>query len=168
MDSHCIEMANQLYGSIDRSKDKYPCCIVWTPIPLLTWLFPVIGHMGIALSSGVIRDFAGPYYVSEDNMAFGKPTKYWQLHPSLAHGGIRYCIYNISEKYFTQSNKCTFTLKIYCNIVYGILFYLYRNKMFSVLVDGTLPLLKLLTFIRVVCITYVVITVIPMLQLLLT
>lgn len=28
------------------------------------WLFPFIGHMGIALSSGVIRDFAGSYYVS--------------------------------------------------------------------------------------------------------
>ncbi|XP_018575658.1 transmembrane protein 222 [Anoplophora glabripennis] len=88
MDPHCIEMANQSCGNIDKSRDKYPCCIVWTPIPLLTWLFPVIGHMGIALSSGIIRDFAGPYYVSEDNMAFGRPTKYWQLHPSLAHGGI--------------------------------------------------------------------------------
>lgn len=28
------------------------------------WLFPVIGHMGICTSAGVIRDFAGPYYVS--------------------------------------------------------------------------------------------------------
>ena len=28
------------------------------------WLLPFIGHMGIAMSSGVIRDFAGPYYVS--------------------------------------------------------------------------------------------------------
>lgn len=76
------------FGEIDKSKDRYPCCIVWTPIPLLTWLCPIIGHMGIALSSGVIRDFAGPYYVSEDNMAFGRPTKYWQLKPALARGGI--------------------------------------------------------------------------------
>lgn len=36
--------------------------------------------MGIATSTGIIRDFAGPYHVSEDNMAFGKPTKYWQLN----------------------------------------------------------------------------------------
>jgi hypothetical protein len=35
--------------------------------------------MGIAYSNGIIRDFAGPYYVSENNMAFGKPTRYWQL-----------------------------------------------------------------------------------------
>ncbi|XP_035168782.1 transmembrane protein 222, partial [Oxyura jamaicensis] len=45
------------------------------------WLFPIIGHMGICTSTGVIRDFAGPYFVSEDNMAFGKPVKYWKLDP---------------------------------------------------------------------------------------
>ena len=28
------------------------------------WFIPIIGHMGICTSSGVIRDFAGPYYVS--------------------------------------------------------------------------------------------------------
>ncbi|CAH1163587.1 unnamed protein product [Phaedon cochleariae] len=73
---------------IDFSRDRYPFCIVWTPIPFLTWIFPIIGHMGIALSSGVIRDFAGPYFVSEDNFGFGRPTKFWQLEPSLARGGI--------------------------------------------------------------------------------
>lgn len=72
---------------IDFVNDRFPFCIVWTPIPLLTWLFPFIGHMGIAMSNGVIRDFAGPYYVSEDNMAFGRPTKYWQLNPKFVDGG---------------------------------------------------------------------------------
>ncbi|CAG2058352.1 unnamed protein product [Timema podura] len=43
--------------------------------------------MGIATSNGVIRDFAGPYVVAEDNMAFGRPTKYWQLKSHLARGG---------------------------------------------------------------------------------
>ena len=32
--------------------------------------------------AGVVRDFAGPYFVSEDNMAFGKPAKYWKLDPA--------------------------------------------------------------------------------------
>lgn len=72
---------------IDKNKSRYPFCIVWTPIPILTWFFPIIGHMGIALSNGVIRDFGGPYTVFEDNMAFGRPTKYWQLSPSKANGG---------------------------------------------------------------------------------
>lgn len=43
--------------------------------------------MGICTSSGVIRDFAGSYYVSEDNMGFGRPTKYWQLSSSNVQGG---------------------------------------------------------------------------------
>ncbi|XP_029115711.1 transmembrane protein 222-like [Scleropages formosus] len=67
---------------IDPSASRYPFCVVWTPIPLLSWLFPFIGHMGICTSSGVIRDFAGPYLVSEDDMAFGKPTRYWKLDVS--------------------------------------------------------------------------------------
>ena len=29
---------------------------------LITWFIPFIGHMGIAYSNGVIRDFAGPYF----------------------------------------------------------------------------------------------------------
>ncbi|XP_012269349.2 transmembrane protein 222 [Athalia rosae] len=74
---------------VDPPRRRFPCCIVWTPIPLLTYFFPFIGHMGIATSTGVIRDFAGPYYVSEDNMAFGKPTKYWQLHYNKAKGGAQ-------------------------------------------------------------------------------
>ncbi|KAF5290601.1 hypothetical protein FQA39_LY14667 [Lamprigera yunnana] len=72
---------------VDAARSRFPYCVVWTPIPLLSWFIPVIGHMGIALSTGVIRDFAGPYFVSEDNMAFGRPTKYWQLHSSKAVGG---------------------------------------------------------------------------------
>lgn len=73
--------------TINFNTDKYPYCIVWTPIPVLTWFFPFIGHMGICLSNGVIRDFAGPYFVSEDNMAFGRPTRYLILDPSKAQGG---------------------------------------------------------------------------------
>ncbi|XP_078538738.1 transmembrane protein 222 [Lissotriton helveticus] len=72
----------QLSAALDPARGRYPHCIVWTPIPLLTWLFPIIGHMGICTSAGVIRDFAGPYYVSEDNMAFGRPVKYWKLDPN--------------------------------------------------------------------------------------
>ncbi|XP_072035838.1 transmembrane protein 222-like [Amphiura filiformis] len=72
---------------VDPKRVRYPYCIVWTPIPLLTWLFPFIGHMGIATASGIIRDFAGPYYVSEDDMGFGNPTKYWMLQPSRAKPG---------------------------------------------------------------------------------
>lgn len=33
-------------AQIDFKTDKYPFCIVWTPIPVLTFFFPFIGHMG--------------------------------------------------------------------------------------------------------------------------
>lgn len=72
------------FPRIDINRSRYPYCIVWTPIPVLSWMFPFIGHMGIGMSSGVIRDFAGPYYVSEDDMAFGKPARFWRLNPSKA------------------------------------------------------------------------------------
>ena len=61
---------------LDMKKQRYPYCIVWTPLPCFTWFFPSIGHVGICTSKGIIHDFAGPYYVSEDDMAFGNPTKY--------------------------------------------------------------------------------------------
>ena len=63
---------------------RFPFCVVWTPIPVLTWLLPFVGHVGICLSSGIILDFAGPYYVAMDTMSFGHPTKYWTLDPTLA------------------------------------------------------------------------------------
>lgn len=74
-------------ATINFDTDKYPFCIVWTPIPVLTWFFPFIGHMGIALSNGVIRDFAGPYFVAEDNFAFGRPSRYLQLMPYKVNNG---------------------------------------------------------------------------------
>jgi hypothetical protein len=40
-------------------QQRYPYCIVWTPLPPITWLVPFIGHMGIATSAGIIYDFAG-------------------------------------------------------------------------------------------------------------
>ncbi|KAJ8334916.1 hypothetical protein SKAU_G00405550 [Synaphobranchus kaupii] len=72
-------------GGIDPDVSRYPYSIVWTPIPVLSWLLPFVGHMGICTSAGVIRDFAGPYFVSEDNMAFGRPTKYWKLDVGKVH-----------------------------------------------------------------------------------
>ncbi|KAF0726250.1 hypothetical protein LEN26_001633 [Aphanomyces euteiches] len=65
--------------AIDVSRDRFPFSIVWTPLPMITWLIPIIGHMGIADSNGVIYDFAGPYFIGEDDFAFGRPTRYLQL-----------------------------------------------------------------------------------------
>uniref|UniRef100_A0A7S3GI38 Transmembrane protein 222 n=1 Tax=Palpitomonas bilix TaxID=652834 RepID=A0A7S3GI38_9EUKA len=64
---------------INEKRAKFPFCVVWTPLPMISWLLPFIGHVGIASSDGKIHDFAGPYHVGVDDMAFGSPTKYWLL-----------------------------------------------------------------------------------------
>ncbi len=57
---------------------------------------------GIGDSEGKIHDFAGPYFVGYDDMAFGRPTRYLQLNPkrlidaeawdaSLKHADAVYC-----------------------------------------------------------------------------
>ena len=65
---------------MDADKARFPMCITWTPLPLISWIIPCIGHVGIGHSNGMIHDFAGPYYVSVDDFAFGKATKYVMLH----------------------------------------------------------------------------------------
>ena len=64
---------------INLKSSHFPFCIVWTPIPLITYLFPSIGHTGIGTSSGIIHDFAASFFVSVDDFAFGRPTKYIKL-----------------------------------------------------------------------------------------
>ena len=72
-------MDSEAKTMIDNKKNRYPYCLVWTPLPLITAVLPFIGHTGICTSEGIIHDFAGPYTVSVDDMAFGKPTKYVKL-----------------------------------------------------------------------------------------
>ncbi|KAF1327897.1 Transmembrane protein, partial [Globisporangium splendens] len=38
--------------AVDPAKQRFPFCIVWSPIPVLTWVLPFIGHLGIADSKG--------------------------------------------------------------------------------------------------------------------
>ena len=69
--------------TIDPARQRYPYCILWSPLPPITWCFPFVGHTGISNSHGVIYDFAGPYTIGKQHMAFGPPTRYIQLDPSL-------------------------------------------------------------------------------------
>lgn len=102
--------------SITEDSHRFPYCIVWTPIPLITWILPFVGHMGICTSRGVIRDFAGSHYVSEDDMAckflqihnqtpyylVGWPTSVLQLSPANVNGGSQawdQAIHEASEEY---------------------------------------------------------------------
>ena len=77
-------MGGELKRLVDASRDRYPACIVWSPLPPITWLLPFIGHTGICTEDGIINDFAGPYTIGKNRMAFGSPTRYLMLDPSEA------------------------------------------------------------------------------------
>ncbi|GLT97278.1 hypothetical protein SLE2022_148510 [Rubroshorea leprosula] len=64
---------------IDPKKAKFPCCLVWTPLPVVSWLAPFIGHVGICREDGAILDFSGSNFVNIDDFAFGAPAKFLQL-----------------------------------------------------------------------------------------
>lgn len=65
---------------IDPRRSRFPHCIVWTPLPVISWLIPFIGHVGICREDGVILDFAGPNFVCVDNFAFGAVSRYIQIN----------------------------------------------------------------------------------------
>jgi hypothetical protein len=66
--------------AVDPRQSRFPYAIVWGPLPLLSWLIPCAGHLGIADSEGVVHDFAGPYYVETDRFMV-TPVRYYQLTP---------------------------------------------------------------------------------------
>ena len=82
-------MEDDRYRVTARFK-RFPLCITWTPIPVISWIFPFIGHTGIADSRGVIHDFAGPYYISQDKFAFGETHKYVKLANLEEHAPLEY------------------------------------------------------------------------------
>ncbi|CAL5324327.1 unnamed protein product [Camellia sinensis] len=74
-----IEQNTPQTMQIDPRRARFPCCIVWTPLPVISWLIPFIGHMGICREDGVILDFAGPNFVCVDNFTFGAVARYIQI-----------------------------------------------------------------------------------------
>jgi len=63
-----------------RAQEDLAFAILWSPLPLITWFIPFIGHLGIADSNGVASDFQGPYFVGDrGRMAFGEPTRALQI-----------------------------------------------------------------------------------------
>lgn len=69
--------------SIDHEEQRYPYCIVWTPLPVISWFLPFIGHTGIGDSNGTLYDFAGPYTIGVGKLTFSAPTKFYPLDPTL-------------------------------------------------------------------------------------
>ncbi|XP_057850355.1 protein REVERSION-TO-ETHYLENE SENSITIVITY1 [Cryptomeria japonica] len=66
-------------AQVNPQQSRFPCCVVWTPLPIVSWLAPFIGHVGICREDGVILDFSGSNFVSVDNFTFGAVARYIQL-----------------------------------------------------------------------------------------
>ncbi|KAG2491582.1 hypothetical protein HYH03_010149 [Edaphochlamys debaryana] len=88
MAPHCCSGGSCSSGASSgaRRGGGRPFALVWSPIPLITWLMPFIGHMGVCSSTGRTYDFAGPCTVNEDRLLFGYPTRYLVLVPGGASG----------------------------------------------------------------------------------
>lgn len=76
-----VIMLDELWplNGIDPEKSKFPCGLVWTPLPVVSWLAPFIGHVGICREDGSILDFSGSNLVNVDNFAFGAVARFYQL-----------------------------------------------------------------------------------------
>ena len=66
---------------VDVRRQSFPLCVVWCPIPVITHLFPPIGHLGICDSVGTIYDFLGPRFIHTGSLGFGDVARYWRLDP---------------------------------------------------------------------------------------
>ena len=84
----------------------------------IRWLFPFIGHMGICTTAGVIRDFAGPYYVSVSYRLWLRINKKGFEHARKRH--------DVHLKFKWK----TIDLKFFCCENYLFFFFLIQNGNF--------------------------------------
>lgn len=80
--SHTIE-AKSNGEFIDSHGKRFPYCIILQPFPIISWVLPFAGHMGITDSRGVVYDFQGPYTIVRDRPMLGCVTRTVQLDPTL-------------------------------------------------------------------------------------
>lgn len=66
-------------AEINPTKARFPCSLVWTPLPIVSWLAPFIGHVGLCMEDGAVVDFSGSNFVNVDDFAYGGVARYIQL-----------------------------------------------------------------------------------------
>ncbi|KAL6609576.1 hypothetical protein ACP70R_039545 [Stipagrostis hirtigluma subsp. patula] len=84
LDDPAVSSSNEMHelwplSEVDPKRARFPCCIVWTPLPVVSWLAPYIGHVGIAREDGTVLDFAGSNFVNVDDLAYGAVARCLQL-----------------------------------------------------------------------------------------
>ncbi|CAK9209205.1 unnamed protein product [Sphagnum troendelagicum] len=66
---------------VDVKNARFPYCLVWTPLPVIAWLVPFLGHVGICREDGIILDYGITSNVNINRLEFGSTAKYVRLHP---------------------------------------------------------------------------------------
>ena len=113
---------------INTETSEFPYCVVWTPIPILTYLFPSIGHCGICDSNGKIHEYGGSFYFGNDYVSFGKPTKYFRLELSNEEKkNLDKAIEKGDQKY-DEEERCCFIDNCHSHIAYIFNQLNYRGK----------------------------------------
>lgn len=100
LDEHDLNNKPQLNSSDDNILDNISCSLVWTSIPVLSYIFPFIGHVGITDSTGRIHDFGSSHYISIDQMTYGNPDKI--IHFEITNDEFTRwdkCIHSVSKKF---------------------------------------------------------------------
>lgn len=56
------------------------CAVVWSTIPVLSWVLPFAGHIGVTDSHGAPYDFQGSRNVHKGSLLFGRMQERWVVH----------------------------------------------------------------------------------------
>lgn len=62
-------------ANIDIRNDRYPFCVVWTALPPITWIVPLIGHTGASLELMTMMSLIYLFMVSSWRIAAKKEEK---------------------------------------------------------------------------------------------
>ena len=120
---------NNINNVEDNILDNISCSLVWTSIPVLSYIFPFIGHVGITDSIGRIHDFGSSHYISIDQMTYGNPDKI--IHFEITNEEFTRwdkCIHSVSKKFSHKTySLCGVNGYSYCASVLNKINYNDRN-----------------------------------------
>ena len=64
---------------VDPQNNRYPYSMVWGTLPLISWLLPCIGHLGVCDSRGRVHDFHAAYTIRMNRFMTGTIYRYYQF-----------------------------------------------------------------------------------------
>jgi len=99
---------NKPSTSFNNSASKYPTSIVWCAIPILTDVFPLVGHVGVTNSEGWIYDFIGDGTVHQsasNNLSFNRVMRVIPLHENKCKQPLNESLSRVMTHYTRRNEK---------------------------------------------------------------